>query len=82
MRRQLRPTVQSAAACWTNNGAPVAGVVTNLSGTQQLKTITNAKGEYYFDNIEMSGFYVVTPARANYSGDPQEAHDGRAAGDL
>ncbi|MEO8436435.1 MAG: DUF4214 domain-containing protein, partial [Pyrinomonadaceae bacterium] len=52
------------------NGVPVAGVVINLSGTQNRKSITNANGNYYFDNVETTGFYTVTPARANYSFSP------------
>lgn len=53
-----------------DSGAPVAGVVVNLSGAQNRKTITKAKGLYYFDNVESTGFYTVTPSRANYSFSP------------
>ena len=48
------------------HGAPVAGSVVRLSGSQTRKTITDASGNYRFDNVETSGFYTVTPARANY----------------
>jgi hypothetical protein len=43
-----------------------------LSGTQNRKTITDANGAYHFDNVETSGFYVVRPARVNYSLSPAE----------
>jgi len=52
------------------DGAPVAGAVVNLSGTQNRKFITDTNGYYRFDNVETNGFYTVTPARANYSFSP------------
>ena len=54
------------------DGAPLAGAVVNLSGTQSRKTITDANGNYRFDNVETAGFYTVTPARPNYSFSPSE----------
>jgi hypothetical protein len=54
-----------------NAGTPVEGAVVNLSGEQNRKTITNAKGYYQFDNVETNGFYTVTPSRANYSFGPK-----------
>jgi hypothetical protein len=53
-----------------SNGNPVAGAVIRLSGTQNRKTITDADGHYSFVNVETSGFYTVTPARANYNFSP------------
>jgi hypothetical protein len=41
-----------------------------LNGTQNRKFITDANGNYRFDNVETAGFYTVTPARANYSFNP------------
>lgn len=55
-----------------NGGAPVAGAVVNLSGTQTRKTITDSGGNYRFDNVETNGFYTVTPARANYQFSPSQ----------
>jgi hypothetical protein len=52
------------------NGAGVPGSVVQLSGSQTRKTITDASGNYHFDNVETSGFYTVTPARANYAFSP------------
>jgi hypothetical protein len=49
-----------------DNGAPVEGTVVRLSGTQTRQTITDANGEYHFDNVETLGFYAVTPSRPNY----------------
>ncbi|MGH9927945.1 MAG: DUF4214 domain-containing protein, partial [Pyrinomonadaceae bacterium] len=46
-------------------------VVVNLSGTQNRKGITDANGNYRFDNVETNGFYSVTPARLNYHFSPE-----------
>ena len=48
------------------NGAPIAGAVINLSGSQSRNTITDANGNYRFDGVETSGFYTVTPSRVNF----------------
>ncbi len=53
------------------NSVAIAGTVINLSGTQNRKTITDANGNYHFDNVETSGFYNVRPSRANYSFSPE-----------
>src|SRR5207245_8178225 len=52
------------------NGNPVAGAAIRLTGTQNRLTITDANGNYHFDNVETTGFYTVTPARANYTFSP------------
>jgi hypothetical protein len=52
------------------DNAPIGGAVVNLSGTQSRKTITDADGQYRFDDVETNGFYTVTPARANYTFNP------------
>jgi Carboxypeptidase regulatory-like domain/Domain of unknown function (DUF4214) len=52
------------------NGNAVAGSVIRLSGTQNRKTITDANGNYHFDNVETNGFYTVSPSRANYNFTP------------
>jgi hypothetical protein len=54
------------------NGNPIAGTVVNLSGGQSRKSITDANGNYRFDNVETSGFYSVRPSRVNYSFSPAE----------
>ncbi len=56
----------------TSSGSPVAGAVITLSGMQNRKTITDANGNYRFDNVETNGFYTVTPARANFSFSPAQ----------
>jgi len=53
-----------------SNGGPVSGAVVQVSGTQIRKSITDAYGNYHFDNVETNGFYTVTPARANYTFSP------------
>ncbi len=52
------------------HGGAIPGVVVKLAGTQNRKTITDANGNYRFENVETSGFYTVTPTRANYSFGP------------
>jgi Carboxypeptidase regulatory-like domain/Domain of unknown function (DUF4214) len=52
------------------SGNPVEGAVVRLQGTQNRKFITDANGVYRFDNVETSGFYTVTPSRANYTFSP------------
>jgi hypothetical protein len=54
------------------NGAPIAGAVVNLSGTQNRKFITDANGDYRFDNVETNGFYNLRPSQPNYSFSPAE----------
>jgi hypothetical protein len=54
----------------TSDGTPVEGAVMTLSGTQSRKMITDANGNYLFDNVETNGFYTVTPSRANYNFNP------------
>ena len=54
----------------TSNGTPVEGAVVYLSGNQNRKFITDALGFYQFDNVETSGFYTVTPQRANFGFSP------------
>ena len=54
------------------NGMPIAGAVLNLSGTQNRKFISDANGNYRFEDVETSGFYTVRPTRMNYSFSPAE----------
>ena len=56
----------------TVDGLPLAGAVVNLTGTQTRKTITDANGNYHFDNVETNGFYSVTPTSLNFSFSPSE----------
>lgn len=56
----------------SEDGAPIAGAVVRMSGTQTRKTITDAGGSYRFDNVETTGFYTVRPASANFSFNPGE----------
>jgi hypothetical protein len=44
--------------------------VVRLAGTQNRKFITDANGNYRFENVETGAFYTVTPARANYKFSP------------
>jgi hypothetical protein len=56
----------------TVEGASIAGTVINLSGSQNRKTITDANGNYHFDNVETTGFYTVAPAHVNFAFSPSE----------
>jgi hypothetical protein len=53
------------------NGVPVDGVVVQLGGTQNRKFITDANGNYRFDDVETNGFYSVTPSMVNYHFSPE-----------
>jgi predicted extracellular nuclease len=69
----LSPTATSGVVSGRvtdTTGAPIAGSVVQLSGSQSRKTITDAAGNYRFDNVETNGFYTVTPVRANYAFNP------------
>jgi hypothetical protein len=41
-----------------------------LSGSQTRKTITDANGNYRFDNVTTNNAYTVTPSRVNYTFNP------------
>jgi hypothetical protein len=56
----------------TAEGASIAGTLINLSGSQNRKTITDANGNYHFDNVETTGFYTVIPAHVNFAFSPSE----------
>jgi len=46
--------------------------VVKLTGTQNRKFITDANGNYRFDNVETNGFYTVRPSLTNFSFSPVE----------
>ena len=54
----------------TPDAVAVSGATVKLSGSQSRKTISDANGNYRFDNVESNGFYTVTPARTNYTFSP------------
>jgi hypothetical protein len=54
----------------TAEGAGIAGTVIKLSGSQNRKTVTDANGNYHFDNVETTGFYTVAPAHVNFAFSP------------
>jgi uncharacterized repeat protein (TIGR01451 family)/CSLREA domain-containing protein len=54
------------------NGNPLEGAAVRMSGTQNRLTVTDAAGNYRFDNVETNGFYTLAPARANYSFSPSQ----------
>jgi glucose/arabinose dehydrogenase len=56
----------------SSDGSPVSGTVIQLTGTQNRKTITDAGGNYRFDNVATNGVYTVTPSRANFSFNPTQ----------
>ncbi len=55
-----------------NNGNALGGVTVHLSGSQSDRTITNANGNYQFDNLLTDRFYVVAPLLPNYTFNPSE----------
>jgi cytochrome c peroxidase len=69
----LTPTASAATISGrilTSEGTPLAGAAINLGGSRTLRAITDANGFYTFDEMEVGGFYTVTPSRVNYSFDP------------
>jgi CSLREA domain-containing protein len=55
-----------------SNNEPVEGAAVRMSGTQNRLTVTDAAGNYRFDNVETNGFYTVVPSRANFSFSPAQ----------
>jgi hypothetical protein len=75
----FRPAFASTAAngnisghITDSNGNSVEGAVISLKGTQNRKTITDANGNYSFDNVETTGAYTVVPLRANFAFSPSQ----------
>ncbi|HEV2830250.1 MAG TPA: DUF4214 domain-containing protein, partial [Pyrinomonadaceae bacterium] len=56
----------------TSDGTPLAGVTTRLSGGRSATTITDADGNYHFNNVDTDNFYTVTPSLTNYHFSPEE----------
>lgn len=56
----------------SSDGTGISGAVVRMTGTQNRKTITDANGNYRFDDIQTTGVYTVTPSRANFSFTPTE----------
>jgi hypothetical protein len=70
----LAPTATSASISGqilSDSGLPVAGAVMRMSGTQNRKTITDANGNYDFENVEAGGFYSVTPSLLSHHFSPE-----------
>jgi hypothetical protein len=55
----------------TADGAPLGGVVMQLSGSASKRTITAADGSYSF-SVNTGEFVTVTPARGNFGFSPHE----------
>jgi hypothetical protein len=54
----------------TSGGTGIEGATVALSGAQTRKTITDATGNYRFENVTTNSSYTITPARANYTFSP------------
>ena len=46
-----------------DHNLPINGVTVTLSGSQSVKTTTDADGNYSFSNLPTSGQYVITPLK-------------------
>jgi hypothetical protein len=55
----------------TADGLPLGGVSLSLSGARSAKVITDAGGNYRFENIERDNFYTLTPSLVNYRFAPE-----------
>ena len=70
----LAPTATSSSIrgqILSNDGGQIAGAVVRLSGTQNRKTITDANGDYGFEDVETGGFYSLTPSLLSYHFNPE-----------
>ena len=54
----------------TSSAGAVEGATIRLTGNQTRKTITDANGNYRFDNVSTNNSYTVTPSRVNYTFNP------------
>ena len=63
----------------TTDGSPLSGVVVQITGGETRKTITDAAGNYRFEDVTPN-FYTVTPTRANYHFNPDN-HSFSMSGD-
>jgi Carboxypeptidase regulatory-like domain/Domain of unknown function (DUF4214) len=55
----------------TPDGSPLAGVSMRLSGARTARVITDAGGNYRFENVDTDNFYTVTPSLVNYHFSPE-----------
>ena len=55
----------------TPDGAPLGGVSMRLSGARTASAITDAGGNYRFENVDGDNFYTVTPTLVNYHFSPE-----------
>jgi glucose/arabinose dehydrogenase len=55
-----------------SDSSGVSGAVIQMTGTQNRKTITDANGNYRFDNVQTTGSYTITPSRANFLFSPTQ----------
>jgi hypothetical protein len=55
-----------------DNGNPIEGAAVRLTGTQNRLTVTDAQGNYRFDEVETNGLYAVTPTRVNFTFNPSQ----------
>jgi hypothetical protein len=54
------------------NGNPVEGAAVRMTGSQTRLTVTDAAGNYHFDDVDTNGFYTVVPARSNFTFSPSQ----------
>ena len=55
---------------YTPDGSPLPGVVIQLSGASSARTVTDAAGNFRFTDLEIMGFYTVTPLMTDYTFGP------------
>ena len=56
----------------SSDGSGISGAVVRMTGTQNRKTITDANGNYRFEDVLTAGTYTLTPSRANFSFSPTD----------
>ncbi len=54
----------------TDGTNPISGVTLNLTGASTANTLSDALGEFSFNNLNPGGTFIVTPSKTNYTFSP------------
>ena len=67
LSRHPSPEFQITGRITNEQGLPLSAVSVELSGSQNVRTATDADGRYSFSRLATSGQYTVTPVKAHYN---------------
>ncbi|HMF56371.1 MAG TPA: DUF4214 domain-containing protein [Pyrinomonadaceae bacterium] len=71
MIRPASATVSLSGRIATSEGSPLGGVIVELSGAVNARTVTDGNGHFSFEGLAPGEFYNVTPQLANFTFSPQ-----------